>query len=258
MKHTDFHTQLENIKKQEIQELAAAVAAHGGEVTFKFDMEPDDNAPTITYNLESAVDVIIKTVILEGDRLQIYGNVKDDYYADEEERFLIEYFLPGQLSFIIDAIPEKKPTEIDIDSMEFIDLGLQSGLLLATENVKDEDGNDALLSFDEAIKKYGKHMLTIEQWKEVFDNCTRKWDEERKGYVLTGPNGNCVFLPAAGYRDGTSVLSVGSSGFYWSSTPDSSDVYYAYFVYFHSGGMAPKGLNGRCDGFSIRLARKSS
>lgn len=113
MKHTDFRTQLENIKKQEIQELSAAVAAHGGEVTFN--MEAGDKAPIITYNLKSAVEegaveVIIKTVTLEGDRLRIYGNVKNDYYADVEEEFFIEYFLPGQLSFIIDAIPEKEPT----------------------------------------------------------------------------------------------------------------------------------------------------
>ena len=56
---------------------------------------------------------------------------------------------------------------MNVDKLQFIDLGLPSGLLLATENVKDEDGNEALLSFDEAVEKYGEYMLTREQWMEV-------------------------------------------------------------------------------------------
>lgn len=258
MKHTDFYSQLENIKKQEILELTAAVKAHGSKVTFQFDMEPDDNAPILIFNPEGPIEVIVKTVTVEDDRLRVFGNDKNDYYADEQEEFSIEDALPGQLSFIIDAIPEKEPTGFDIDSVEFIDLGLQSGLLLATENVKDEDGNDALLSFDEAVEKYGKYMLTKEQWAEVFEHCSYKWDEERKGLLLTGPNGNTVFLPAAGYRGSAGVGDVGSYGYYWSSTPYSNGVNDAYDVYFYSGNMNPQGSNYRYNGFSVRLARTSA
>ena len=52
MKHTDFCSQLENIKTQEILELTAAVNAHGGKVTFQYNMEPDDNAPILIFNPE--------------------------------------------------------------------------------------------------------------------------------------------------------------------------------------------------------------
>ncbi len=65
----------------------------------------------------------------------------------------------------------------------------------------------------------------------------------------------CVFLPAAGYRSGSSVSNVGSNGGYWSSTPNSSNVDYAYGVYFGSGYMDPQGSYNRCFGFSVRLAR---
>lgn len=106
MKHTDFYSLYENIKKQEIQELTAAVKAHGGKVTFQFDMEPDDNAPIITFSPEGAVDVIVGTVTVEDDHLRIFGNDKNDCYSEEQEEFFIEDALPGQLSFIIDAIPE--------------------------------------------------------------------------------------------------------------------------------------------------------
>ena len=152
---------------------------------------------------------------------------------------------------------QKEETELGINSLEFVDLGLPSGLLLATENVKDEDGNEALLPFDEAVEKYGEHMLTIEQWKEVIGNCTRKWDDDRKGLLLTGPNGNTVFLPAAGFRLRADVNSVGFSGNYWSGTPYSShDDSDAYSVVFYSGYMNPRIHYFRYYGFAVRLARK--
>ncbi|MBR2618106.1 MAG: Ig-like domain-containing protein, partial [Paludibacteraceae bacterium] len=38
------------------------------------------------------------------------------------------------------------------------------------------------------------------------------------GYKVVGPNGNSIFLPAAGYRNGTSIYEYGSYGRYWSSS----------------------------------------
>ena len=152
---------------------------------------------------------------------------------------------------------DKKSNDYDIDSLEFVDLGLPSGLLLATENVKDENGNEAYFTFDEAVKKFGNSLPTKEQWQEVFENCSRKWDEERRGYVLTGPNGNCVFLPAAGYRYASDMCNVGFRGYYWSSTPYSSDVNVAYSVYFYSGGVDPQGFSYRFLRDSVRLTRGS-
>lgn len=40
------------------------------------------------------------------------------------------------------------------------------------------------------------------------------------GYEVVGPNGNSIFLPAAGRRCGTSLNDAGSVGSYWSSTLD--------------------------------------
>jgi hypothetical protein len=63
----------------------------------------------------------------------------------------------------------------------------------------------------------------------------------------------CVFLPAAGYRNGTSVSNVGSNGRYWSSTSyNGAD---AYRVYFIGGEVDPAGHNYRSLGFSVRLVK---
>ena len=59
-----------------------------------------------------------------------------------------------------------------------------------------------------------------------------------------------VFLPAAGFRYGASVVSVGGGGLYWSASCDNS--YSAYDVYFY-GGLGTDHWNVRFYGLSVRL-----
>ena len=63
----------------------------------------------------------------------------------------------------------------------------------------------------------------------------------------------CVFLPAAGNRNEASVYSAGSGGYYWSSSPNTSNVYYAYRVIFLSGNLSLTTQTGRYLGYSVRL-----
>ena len=62
-----------------------------------------------------------------------------------------------------------------------------------------------------------------------------------------------VFLPTAGYRNGTSVYSVGSYGLYWSASYYRSN--YAYSVYFNDSFVSTASCVDRCYGQSVRLAR---
>ncbi len=62
-----------------------------------------------------------------------------------------------------------------------------------------------------------------------------------------------VFLPAAGFRYGTSVSTVGSSGYYWSSTPYGASK--AYYLYFDSSLVLPAHSNYRFYGYSVRLVQ---
>ena len=57
------------------------------------------------------------------------------------------------------------------------------------------------------------------------------------GYKVTSKtNGNSIFLPATGFRNGSSLDSAGSNGYYWSSTPDESGANDAFNLSFHSDG----------------------
>jgi uncharacterized protein (TIGR02145 family) len=140
---------------------------------------------------------------------------------------------------------------MDINNLQFVDLGLPSGRLWATENIKDENGNEAYFTFDNAVNTFGKNLPSKEDWKELFDNSSYSWDEERKGYDVTDPNGNSIFLPAAGYR-GIVVSNVGSYGYYWSSVSNKN---HAYYVLFGSGFLYPQLLSLRYYGFSVRLVQ---
>ena len=61
-----------------------------------------------------------------------------------------------------------------------------------------------------------------------------------------------VFLPAAGYRTGTSVGIVGSGGYYWSSSCNNSSI--SYQIYFSSTTInCDYSSEERCSGLSVRL-----
>ncbi len=67
-------------------------------------------------------------------------------------------------------------------------------------------------------------MPTLDEIKELCDKCTWKWTTYKgiKGYLVTGPNGNSIFLPATGIRWDEYLLDEGSYGYYWSGTLSSS------------------------------------
>jgi hypothetical protein len=78
-------------------------------------------------------------------------------------------------------------------------------------------------------------------------------DSNKKGYYVKGPNGNSIFLPAAGYRNCSgSVDDVGTDGYYWSSTPNGTED--AWSLGFGSG-IHNVYYSSRCYGFSVRLVQ---
>ena len=93
--------------------------------------------------------------------------------------------------------------------------------------------------YDVARAQWGGNwrMPRLEEIKELINKCSWQWTELKgiNGYKVTGPNGNSIFLPAAGCRDGTGVNCRGSYGSYWSGTLDENDSNNACFLYFYSG-----------------------
>ena len=85
------------------------------------------------------------------------------------------------------------------------------------------DGKTVLDAADDAATaKLGSpwRMPTFDEFMELKDNCTRTWTTQDgvNGYQMEGPNGNTIFLPAAGWREGSDLKSAGKWCFYWSSS----------------------------------------
>jgi hypothetical protein len=62
-----------------------------------------------------------------------------------------------------------------------------------------------------------------------------------------------VFLPAAGYRNGTDMSLVEKRGAYWSATPLVAE--YACYLDFVSYSLRPQDIYNRFYGLSVRLVR---
>lgn len=108
-----------------------------------------------------------------------------------------------------------------------------SGLVIFPDSYSHPTGVTAIASANNEGAAYTTNSWTGENWTKM----------ETAG---------AVFLPAAGYRSGTSVSDVGSYGYYWSSTPSGTDL--AYRLRFNSGSV--NRLNDFRDyGFSVRLVQ---
>ena len=155
-----------------------------------------------------------------------------------------------------------------INGHDYVDLGLPSGLKWATCNVgasRPEDyGNYYAWGeiqtkseyTEENSLTYGKDIGNISgnsrydvaraQWgsswrlptfveiKELKDKCKWEWITigSNKGYRVTGPNGNSIFLPAAGCYYGLECLQNSDGGYYWSGTRGSMHSDEAYILEF--------------------------
>ena len=96
-------------------------------------------------------------------------------------------------------------------------------------------------------------LPTKKEMEELVDKCTWQWTTQIgvNGYKVIGPNGNSIFLPAAGYCHWSSHYGVGEGGDYWCSTPYKSLGYYAYYLGFGSGGHLVTWGN-RYYGYTVR------
>ncbi|MBO4986172.1 MAG: hypothetical protein J6C57_04185 [Paludibacteraceae bacterium] len=97
-------------------------------------------------------------------------------------------------------------------------------------------------------------MPTDAELTELRNNCTWTWTSQNgvNGYKVTSKsNGNSIFLPAAGYRGGSSLVYAGSYGSYWSSSLSTDSPNDAWNVYFDSGNVG-RGSDYRGGGQSVR------
>ena len=109
---------------------------------------------------------------------------------------------------------------------------------------------------DVAMKKSNGawRMPTREEFDELRSKCA--WErttlEGVKGYKVTGFNGNSIFLPAAGYRNGDDLYGAGSYGYFWSRSLGSDYPLDAWYLDFNSDYHRMYDDYRRGGGYSVR------
>ncbi len=125
------------------------------------------------------------------------------------------------------------------------------------DNAKEEfiniGSNISATAYDVAYVKWGKNwrMPTNKEIGELCNNCSWSWITVNgvSGYQVTGPNGNSIFLPAAGNCYDAEVYDSGSVGCYWSGTSYDEDD--ADYFAFEEGDWWWDDTERPC-GFSVR------
>ena len=98
-------------------------------------------------------------------------------------------------------------------------------------------------------------MPDSSEFEELYNKCYWSWKSNNgtSGYLVTGSNGNTIFLPASGGRSYDGLYYHGLYGYYWSRTLFSSDTDEARCLDFDSGNVNPTRSYGcRFLGFSVR------
>ena len=125
-------------------------------------------------------------------------------------------------------------------------------------------------------------MPTTADWDELSNQCYWVWTNNYngrnvRGYIVYRAKSNSdkgakvysggtpspsyslfdahIFLPAAGWRNSSSLSSAGSGGDYWSSSLELGP-YYARICFFNSNSVYPSGYSDRCYGFSVRPVKR--
>ena len=117
-------------------------------------------------------------------------------------------------------------------------------------------------SDDAATANWGSawRMPTKEEFEELNSNCTVTWTTQNGVYgrlFTSNINGNSIFLPAAGYRNGSELYDDGSYGDYWSSSLYSDNTGFAWYLYFYSGDYRMYSYGYRYYGLTVRAVCQS-
>ena len=130
------------------------------------------------------------------------------------------------------------------------------------KGVYDEVWGISLTQYDAANYYWGDNwqIPTIYQIKELQYYCKSATTTINgvKGVRFTGPNGNSIFMPFAGYKYDSKYLGVGKEAFYWSSNYDENQYAKAQTLYISNQDISTDIRCWRRTGIPIRPVRVSS
>lgn len=229
-------------------------------------------------NKKVIVLILLEDLVKDGWCNFLCGNVNHIYINDPSQRTKLYTFISRVLNDVPGG-PDPNPPHYSM-----IDLGLS--VCWAEYNLSFPNNNEYFLwgdihrdvnvdfhnlPFEGLCKNIGGTRLDIarvtwgEKWRlptdaealELKERCKWKWTVRNgnKGYKVTGPNGNHIFLPALGYKQGNTTSCSQMMGCYWTDTINSKTK--LPFCLCFGGGNTRIGSYSRYLGFSVRPVYKS-
>lgn len=197
--------------------------------------DTSSSKPSNTINGHKFVDLGLPSGLLWADR-----NVGADSPYDYGD-----FFAWGET---------KTKTNFSLDNYKWYNTSSSS-----YSNYNNYDKRTTLLSSDDAASaNWGDkwHMPSKSDIIELYFNCYWTWKSGNNayhgtnGYLVEGPNGNEIFLPASGYMDSRGLHSKGVSGNYLSRNMGS--YIYDCYAFCFGDGYVEDGNCFRTDGLSVR------
>ena len=248
------------VATKEVSALDYASATLGGTLTDY----PSDAACGVVISTSPDVEAVRGGLIVRNATLSADFNLQRDGLLPNTQYYYAAYLDLG--NGVIYGDVESFTTaayEFDLDK-DLVDLGLSVKWARFNVGAKSETGWGGLFGFgdltgcnhsidvddypatadtyktayDIANAVYGGKVTlpTAADFEELFSLCTSEWTEQDgvTGFKLTGPNGNSIFLPAAGSRVMDDVADQGAKGLYMTGTVNASNTDFAV-----SYGFAP-------------------
>ena len=163
------------------------------------------------------------------------------------------------------------PSEILQDQIiesdfKWVDLGLPSGTLWSDLNVGANSFGEIGFFYPHDVVRYLKRISTanssslrmpsVKHFKELRNHCEWQWRTSYNGfntpgYLVTGSNGNSIYLPAAGNIKDETPRRYGIDGDYWAADTKGSSR--AYNLDFSESTITPNDNSPETMLFSLRL-----
>lgn len=192
------------------------------------------------------------------------GDDGDDSGSDSEiaGHEYVDLGLPSGLKWAICNVGAEKPEDYGDyfawGEIETKSEYTESNSLTHGKQMDDISGD---VQYDVAAANWGGswRMPTKDEMIELVSNCEWEWIliekndyDSVKCYKGIGPNGNSVIFPVAGCYNGPSLISVGTGGLCWTSTPYDVMLNLAYEFYFNDYNAEVSYIGNRFIGQSVR------
>lgn len=241
---------------------ASSIGSFGASVGAKFTGAPDGTTCGIVISTSDDTETVRSGLIVE------YGGAAD--FSLEEKGLLpnTTYYYAAYLDLgagvVYGDVESFTTTSHSLNaSSDFVDLGLSTkwckfnlgtdseaeyggyfafaeytGVFNGTDVDNLETAEDVYKTANDIVyRTYGTSAMlpSAEEFEELFTCCSSEWTTQDgvEGVLFTGPNGNTLFLPAAGYRTGNTVNEAGETGLYFTGSINSSNTDYALSYSFN-------------------------